>query len=79
MNLWYGHPKTSVLLVDTPLPEGEWTNLQPYGGRGWCRMEQRASAIKHAAHSSFCRRHNQRLNLLPSQLQWRKVRRDRLA
>ena len=48
MNLWYGHPLTSVLLVDTPLPEGEWTNLQPYGGRGWCRMEQRASAmVKH--------------------------------
>ena len=45
MNLWYGHPLTSVLLVDTPLPEGEWTNLQPYGGRGWCRMEQRASAM----------------------------------
>ena len=50
MNLWYGHPLTSVLLVDTPLPEGEWTNLQPYGGRGWCRMEQRASAmVKHAS------------------------------
>ena len=49
MNLWYGHPTTSVLLVDTPLPEGEWTNLQPYGGRGWCRMEQRASAmVKHS-------------------------------
>ena len=47
--MWYGHPKTSVLLVDTPLPEGEWTNLQPYGGRGWCRMEQRASAmVKHS-------------------------------
>ena len=45
VNLWYGHPKTSVLLVDTPLPEGEWTNLQSYGGRGWCRMEQRASAM----------------------------------
>ena len=50
INLWYGHPLTSVLLVDTPLPEGEWTNLQPYGGRGWCRMEQRASAmVKNAA------------------------------
>ena len=49
MNLWYGHPKTSVLLVDTPLPEGEWTNLQPYGGRGWCRMEQRASAMVKAS------------------------------
>ena len=50
VNLWYGHPLTSVLLVDTPLPEGEWTNLQPYGGRGWCRMEQRASAmVKNAA------------------------------
>ena len=49
MNLWYGHPLTSVLLVDTPLPEGKWTNLQPYGGRGWCKMEQRASAmVKHA-------------------------------
>ena len=45
INLWYGNPLTSVLLVDTPLPEGEWTNLQPYGGRGWCRMEQRASAM----------------------------------
>ena len=49
MNLWYGHPYTSVLLVDTPLPEGEWTNLQPYGGRGWCRMEQRASAMVKAS------------------------------
>ena len=49
VNLWYGHPKTSVLLVDTPLPEGEWTNLQPYGGRGWCRMEQRASAMVKAS------------------------------
>ena len=49
VNLWYGHPLTSVLLVDTPLPEGEWTNLQPYGGRGWCRMEQRASAMVKAS------------------------------
>ena len=48
INLWYGNPLTSVLLVDTPLPEGEWTNTCPYGDRGWCRMEILASAmVKH--------------------------------
>ena len=37
INAWYGHPKTTVLLVNTPLPTGhEYTNTQPYTGRGWC-------------------------------------------
>ena len=32
----YGHPKTHVLLVSTPLPTGaSYYNLQPYEGRGW--------------------------------------------
>ena len=45
INLWYGHPKTHVLLVDTDLPAGEKTNTQPYKGRGWCVMEYRASSL----------------------------------
>ena len=34
-----------MLLVDTPLPEGEKTNTQPYAGRGWCVMEFNASGL----------------------------------
>jgi len=34
INAWYGHPQTFVLLVDSPLPEGQCTNTQPYFGRG---------------------------------------------
>ena len=45
INLWYGHPKTHVLLVDTDLPAGEKTNTQPYKGRGWCQMEFNASGL----------------------------------
>ena len=45
INLWYGHPKTHVLLVDTDLPAGEKTNTQPYKGRGWCIMEFNASGL----------------------------------
>jgi len=45
INLWYGHPKTHVLLVDTDLPAGEKTNTQPYEGRGWCQMEFNASGL----------------------------------
>ena len=46
INTWYGHVKTHVLLVTLPLPTGhEYTNLQPYGGRGWCVAEQLMSAI----------------------------------
>ena len=38
INAWYGHPKTTVLLVTTPLPTGgAHTNRQPYAGRGWVR------------------------------------------
>ena len=45
INAWYGHPLTTVLLVDSDLPEGTHTNTQPYKDRGWCRMEMRASGM----------------------------------
>ena len=45
MHLWYGHPGTHVLLVDTDLPAGAHTNMQPYAGRGWCVMESKASGL----------------------------------
>ena len=46
INLFYGHQKTFVLLVDSPLPTGHpYTNTQSYEGRGWCMMEKMASAI----------------------------------
>ena len=49
INLWYGLPYATVLLVDTPLPEGQWTNTCPYEDRGWCRLEYHASAmVEHA-------------------------------
>ena len=48
INLWYAHPQTHVLLVDTDLPAGAHTNMQPYAGRGWCVMERKASGlVKH--------------------------------
>ena len=31
MGLWYSHPKTFVLLVSRPLPQGVHTNSAPYG------------------------------------------------
>ena len=34
-----------MLLVDTDLPAGAHTNMQPYAGRGWCVMEYRASSL----------------------------------
>jgi hypothetical protein len=34
-----------VLLVDTELPAGAHTNMQPYAGRGWCVMERNASGL----------------------------------
>ena len=45
INRWYAHPKTHVLLVDTELPAGAHTNMQPYAGRGWCVMERNASGL----------------------------------
>ena len=45
INLWYAHPQTHVLLVDTDLPAGAHTNMQPYAGRGWCVMERKASGL----------------------------------
>ena len=34
-----------MLLVDTDLPAGAHTNMQPYEGRGWCVMECNASGL----------------------------------
>ncbi len=34
-----------MLLVDTELPAGAHTNMQPYKGRGWCVMERNASGL----------------------------------
>ena len=34
-----------MLLVDTDLPAGAHTNMQPYKGRGWCVMECNASSL----------------------------------
>tara|TARA_B100000787_G_C16115577_1_gene260156 strand:- start:96 stop:863 length:768 start_codon:yes stop_codon:yes gene_type:complete len=45
MRHWYGHPATHVLLVDTKLPAGAHTNMQPYAGRGWCMMERQTSSL----------------------------------
>lgn len=46
INAWYGHMKTHVLLVTTPLPEGHaYTNTQLYKGRGWCYAEMVMSGI----------------------------------
>ena len=45
INTWYAFPKTHVLLVDTELPAGAHTNMQPYKGRGWCVMERNASGL----------------------------------
>ena len=46
INAWYGHPKTYVLLVKTPLPTGHvYTNTQPYEGRGWCVAESLMSGM----------------------------------
>ena len=45
MGLWYSHPKTFVLLVSSPLPEGDYTNCAPYGARGWCMAERHMSAM----------------------------------
>jgi len=46
INAWYAHQKTTVLLVTTPLPTGHnYSNTQPYGGRGWCFAESVMSCI----------------------------------
>ena len=34
-----------MLLVDTELPAGAHTNMQPYARRGWCVMECNASGL----------------------------------
>ena len=45
INEFYGNFHTTVLLVDTELPEGPKTNSQSYLKRGWCMMEYYASGI----------------------------------
>ena len=45
INEFYGNFHTTVLLVDTELPEGPKTNSQQYIKRGWCLMEYYASGI----------------------------------
>ena len=45
INEFYGHIHTTVLLVDTELPEGPKTNSKQYLERGWCLMEFYASGI----------------------------------
>lgn len=45
IGLWYSHPKTFVLLVSRPLPEGGYTNSAPYGARGWCFTERHMSSM----------------------------------
>ena len=46
INAWYGHQKTHVVLVTTPLPTGHvYTNTQPYVGRGWCCAEKLMSSV----------------------------------
>ena len=39
------HSGVSLFLVDTDLPAGAHTNMQPYEGRGWCVMECNASGL----------------------------------
>ena len=44
INLWYGHPRTTTLLLDTPVPS-DASNQTPYEARGWCIFERRLSAL----------------------------------
>lgn len=46
INLWYAHPRTTVILLTNELPTGmDYLNKQPYLGRGWCVAERRMSGI----------------------------------
>lgn len=46
LNLWYTHPFTHVLMINTPASERpEHTNRRPYEQRGWCYVEKHLSAI----------------------------------
>jgi hypothetical protein len=52
MNGWYMHPFTHVLLLSTPLPNGDasapYANTRPWENRGWVFFEAAASAlVKH--------------------------------
>jgi len=44
INVWYGHPHTTSLLLNLPMPEGA-TNQTDYDERGWCIFERRLSAV----------------------------------
>lgn len=46
LNLWYTHPFTHVLMINTPASERpEHTNRRPYEKRGWCYVEKGLSSI----------------------------------
>lgn len=46
LNLWYTHPFTHVLMLNTSASERpEHTNLRPYEERGWCYVEKRLSSF----------------------------------
>ncbi|CAK0896204.1 unnamed protein product, partial [Prorocentrum cordatum] len=44
---WYAHPHTTVLLVTTPVPngDGKYENRRPYQNRGWCKFERSISML----------------------------------
>jgi hypothetical protein len=44
INRWYGHFRTTTLVLDGPMPAGA-PNKHPYGERGWCIFEFRLSAL----------------------------------
>jgi hypothetical protein len=41
----YVHPRTNVLSVRTPIPEGDYENTRHYEKRGWCHFELRTASI----------------------------------
>ena len=49
--VWYAHPYTHVLLMSSELPTGaSYTNVRPYGARGWCEVERATAAISKCTH-----------------------------
>jgi len=46
LNLWYSHPYTIVLMIDTEASDvPEHTNRRPYIARGWCSAEMHLSSV----------------------------------
>jgi hypothetical protein len=44
INIWYGHPYVTTLVVDLPMPAGS-ENAAPVERRGWCIFERQLSSI----------------------------------